>query len=182
MSSLEPPHTKIGPFYWAFDKMYPLIRFTYENMFGHPWFTQIMPQLWLGGAPTYQRDYDYLLANNINAVINIRAERSDWLEFYDQHDITYVHYKVWDTRIPDGTIMDAAVSWTKNQIEAGRTVLIHCAKGRGRSATLLAAYLMAEQGMDFEQANGLMKSKRPLTKLESRHQKVLEAWIASKQS
>ena len=179
MSSLNLPHSKISPFYWAFDKLYPLIRFTYENLFGHDWFTQITPQLWLGGAPTYQRDYDYLVANKINAVINIRAERSDWLTFYDEHDISHVHYKVWDTRIPDETIMAKAVSWTKSQIQAERTVLIHCAKGRGRSATLLAAYLMAEEGLSFEEAKGLMKSKRPLTKLESRHRRALEHWVRS---
>ena len=29
---------------------------------GHAWFSQVTPQLWLGGAPTYGRDFDEILA------------------------------------------------------------------------------------------------------------------------
>jgi protein-tyrosine phosphatase len=57
-------------------------------------------------------------------------------------------------------------------------VLVHCAKGRGRSATILAAYLMREAGYSYEEARDLLKSKRKLSKLEDRHQLVLQDWIA----
>jgi protein-tyrosine phosphatase len=43
---------------------------------------------------------------------------------------------------------------------------------------LLAAYLMREEGMTYDEARQLMKSKRPLAKLEARHRERLEAWIA----
>jgi protein-tyrosine phosphatase len=56
--------------------------------------------------------------------------------------------------------------------------LIHCAKGRGRSATILAAYLMREAGYTYDEARDLLKSRRKLSKLEERHQVVLEDWIA----
>jgi protein-tyrosine phosphatase len=138
--------------------------------------------LWLGGAPTYRRDYDLMLAYGIGAVLDVRAEREGDLAFYKQHDINHVRYRVLDVMVPDEATLSAAVHWIKAQVEAGRPVLIHCAKGRGRSATLLAGYLMREEGMTFEQANALLKSKRPLTKLESRHRRVLEAWITTQQT
>jgi protein-tyrosine phosphatase len=46
------------------------------------------------------------------------------------------------------------VKWWLVLIE-GIAVLVHCAKGRGRSSTLLAAYLMKEHGLSFEEAFAL---------------------------
>jgi atypical dual specificity phosphatase len=165
-----------------FDKLYPLIRFNYERILGHAWFSQITPTLWLGGAPTYQRDYARLVEYGVSAVVNIRAERPDETDFYDRHHMTHVRYMVPDVSVPDAAVISQAVDWMKSQIDEGRTVLVHCAKGRGRSATLIAGYLMREKGMSFAQANALMKSKRSLTKLETKHRRVLEDWLAAQKS
>ena len=58
-------------------------------------------------------------------------------------------------------------------------MLIHCAKGRGRSATVLAAYLMKTEGMSFDAVRDLLHSRRELVKLEDRHRRVLESWVAT---
>ena len=73
----------------------------------------------------------------------------------------------------------AASGHAGNHGAAGRTVLVHCAKGRGRSATLAAAYLMREEGLSFEAARDALREKRELSKLEARHKAVLDAWIAT---
>jgi protein-tyrosine phosphatase len=113
--------------------------------------------------------------------LNVRAERADETIFYDNHNISHIQYKVPDITVPKETTITEAVNWIKAQIDDDRVALIHCAKGRGRSATLLAAYLMREEGMSFDEANALMKSRRKLTKLESRHRRVLEKWLATQQ-
>ena len=169
-------------FHRVFDKFYPAIRYVYESANGHAWFDRITPNLWLGGAPTYERDYQFILDNGITAVLNIRSEREDDLAFYETHDIAHVQYKVPDVTVPDAKVITEAVGWIDEQIKDGRTVLVHCAKGRGRSATLVAAYLMQEQGLSFDNARALMVAKRPLTKLQEKHNRVLTSWWTEQQA
>lgn len=170
----------LNPFHYLYDKLYPAIRFVHEKVNGNPWFTEITPGLWLGGAPTYPRDYAALLAHGINAVVDIRAEREDDLALYARHDIRHLKLKVLDMLVPPPDILTQGVDWIAAQVQAGRTVLVHCAKGRGRSATLLAAYYMQHEGWSFDDTRVLLVEKRPLVKLEERHGRLLESWLATR--
>jgi hypothetical protein len=177
LSSPEGPD-RLDAFHWAFHKAYPAIRFTYERLQGHAWFSQITPSLWIGGAPTYGRDYDALIANGITAVLDVRAEGTADVPFYDAHGIAHLRFHVPDIGVPDKEQLTEAMDWIDAQLADGRTILVHCAKGRGRSATVLAAYLMRTDGMSFDEAGRLLHSKRSLVKLEDRHRQVVESWIA----
>ncbi len=177
MSSPEPP-PPLGLFHRAFDRLYPAIRFTYERLLGHVWFTQVASRLWLGGAPTYGRDFDALLTLGITAVVDMRAERTAEPRFFEEHGIAHRQYRVPDVTVPGEDVLSDAVPWITERVAEGRTVLVHCAKGRGRSATVLAAYLMLADGLTFDEVNDLLTSKRKLVKLDDRHRRVLESWIA----
>jgi protein-tyrosine phosphatase len=138
----------------------------------------VTPTLWLGGAPTYGRDYRELLRHGITAVVDMRAERHADPAFFEMHEIAHRQYHVPDVTVPDEDVLTDAVDWIEARIREGRVVLIHCAKGRGRSATVLAAYLMDTQGMTFDEVDDLLTMRRPLVKLQDRHRRVLESWIA----
>ena len=79
---------------------------------------------------------------------------------------------------PGPAILTDAVAWLEARVAEERVILIHCAKGRGRSATVLAAYLMRTEGRSFPEVQALLASKRPLVKLQARHRRALEAWLA----
>ncbi len=72
--------------------------------------------------------------------------------------------------------MTEGADWIHEQIGEGRSVLVHCAKGRGRSATLVAAYLMRHEGLPYDESFIMMKEARSLVKLENRHRSRLESW------
>lgn len=167
----------MNPVHWIFDKLYPTIRFVYERMQGHNWFDQMTSHIWMGGAPTYDRDYDYLLDAGINAVVDVREEREDDRQLYEENNIDYLKLKVLDVMVPSDEQLDDGTTFIDEHVNNGGKVLIHCAKGRGRSATLLAAYLMRYEGLSYDEARELMLSKRSLVNLQGRHQKALERWI-----
>jgi protein-tyrosine phosphatase len=181
------PPPQLSIYHRLFDHMTPAIRYLYEVLMGHVWFSRITPDgpigetLWLGGAPDYERDYDYIRQQGIEAVLNVRAERTDELAFYEAHAITHHQLHVPDVSVPPPEVIDEGVDWMATQIADGRSVLVHCAKGRGRSATVLAGYLMEAHGLSFVEARDLMLRKRQLTKLEDRHQAVLEQWLLARQ-
>ena len=81
-----------------------------------------------------------------------------------------------DATVPSDDYLSEGADWIDEQIEEGRTVLVHCAKGRGRSATLVAAYLMRHEALPYDECFTMMKEVRPLVKLENRHRRRLEAW------
>jgi atypical dual specificity phosphatase len=172
-------NSEMSLYHYLFDKAYPLIRFTYEKIRRQAWFTQISDDLWLGGAPTYLRDYEFLRENGIGAVLDMRWERSADLDYYNTHDIHYQKVKVFDVGVPTLAQMEDAVAFVRENVEAGRPVLIHCAKGRGRSGVVLMAYLMRYEGMTFEAARDWVKAKRSLLKQEMRHKIAAEKWLAT---
>ena len=90
-------------------------------------------------------------------MLDTRAERTSDLAFYDTHGITHRKFLVPDVTVPDEAVLTEAVAWIDDQLADDRTVLIHCAKGRGRSATVLAAYLMKTEGMSFEAVRDLLQ-------------------------
>lgn len=167
----------MNPLHWLFDKWYPVIRFVYERIQKNAWFEQVTSQLWQGGAPTYARDYDFILKNGIDAVLDVRAEREDDRQLFEENGVSYLKIKVLDVMVPSAEQLDEGTIFINEQVQAGKTVLVHCAKGRGRSASMLAAYLMRFQGYTYEQAKELLVAKRSLTNLQGRHERVLTEWI-----
>ena len=167
----------MNPLHWTFDKLYPAIRFVYERVQGHPWFQSIDANLWMGGAPTYDRDYDFIIQEDITAVVDVRAERESDLALFDRHGIDHMKLEVLDVLVPSPEALDAGTEFIDKHIRAGGKVLVHCAKGRGRSATMVAAYLMRYQGYDYAGARELLVNRRPLVNLQGRHQRALESWI-----
>jgi atypical dual specificity phosphatase len=167
----------MNPIHWSFDKLYPAIRFVYERVQGHPWFQPINSHLWIGGAPTYQRDYDFIAQEGITAVVEVRAERHDDLALLGRQGIEHIKLEVLDVMAPPPEALDKGTEFIERHIQSGGTVLVHCAKGRGRSATMVAAYLMRYQGYDYVRARELLVQRRPLVNLQGRHQRALESWI-----
>ena len=74
--------------------------------------------------------------------------------------------------------IDDGVAWAQAQELEGRKVLIHCAHGHGRSATILCAILIANgQASTIAEAEKILKSERPRVRLNTRQRAALTEWF-----
>jgi hypothetical protein len=168
----------MNPIHRVWAGLLPLIRFFHETVLGNAWYDEIVPGLWLGGAPLYERDYRFLIERGVGAVLDLRREGHDDLEIYRRADIVYLRLPVLDALAPSSAVISRGTGFIHGRLRGGRTVLVHCAKGRGRAPTLVAAYLMKHHGSSFSRARAILEARRPSTKLRRRHRRRLESWAS----
>ena len=126
-------------------------------------FTEIIPErLWIGAAPT---KHDLLeLKNKLGSELVIMdltgslEEKSMCRELSITYDERTPLMPESGQPIPISRlkIVSAVIG---DNVDSGRKVVLHCLKGRGRSPTCAAAYLM-QSGMSVADARNTITSKR----------------------
>ena len=93
-------------------------------------------------------------------------------------DYEYIPFKEFSA--VDPARLDRAVAWLEARVPGTRT-LVCCRAGMGRSASVLIAYFCCNQGLPYEEAVTLIKSRRPgampLPQLQETIEKVLKLRI-----
>lgn len=122
---------------------------------------EILPGLWLGN---YQASHDevFLQAHNIRTVFNCTKD----LQF---HPSVQTRYRVpVDDNLKDEEIRNMEL-WSYeiiykllNEYKKGMPVLVHCAAGMQRSAAVVAMFLFATQGMNWDQAYRHIRQRRAI--------------------
>ena len=112
------------------------------------------------GMPMTYSQFIWLIRNGIKAVVTIREVPlpSKWLA---NKAIDYFHLKVEDYGAPSLSGMDTTVNYVKEHINDGKPVMVHCAAGRGRTGTILAAYFLKNFNLTAEQAIKKIRDLRP---------------------
>jgi hypothetical protein len=122
---------------------------------------EIVPGVWLGSARA-ARDTDFLRLNGIKAIVN--AAREIKLSPYDTdragvREVYDLEMQDLDTYDPTAAF-EAGVGHITSHLLLKENVLVHCAVGASRSASIIMAYLMKEHGMTLKDAYWAAKSKR----------------------
>lgn len=104
---------------------------------------KIIEQIWLGDKDTAKSE-EFLKDNKISVVINCSRNIKNY--FRKNKTIEYYRVKVND-RLRDEDVLDMnaqimdVVNYMYNKYADGHNILVHCRKGRQRSATVVTAFL-----------------------------------------
>jgi dual specificity MAP kinase phosphatase len=137
---------------------------------------QITGQLVVGGFID-RGDWRLLVDQGVSVVVSLQAERHDEDSFGDLQPDGYLRLPTTDFSPPTLSQLRMGAAFIDEAVRAGKTVLIHCHAGVGRSALQCASYLIYA-GMDIDEAWDLLRSKRPVVYLNERQRAMLEEFAA----
>ncbi len=100
----------------------------------------VAPGLYIGRLPD-RSEHPRLAAAGIGAVLNLCVEFPGLHGIPDLRGIETGRVPILDGLPPTPAQFRAAIEWVAARREEGKVVLIHCAQGHGRSATVAAAAL-----------------------------------------
>ncbi len=107
---------------------------------------------------------DWVIKSGINVIVTVREVPlpSRWLDHIRANSVTYLHVNVKDYGAPSLDELDKTEKYISLQIENGKSVMVHCAAGKGRTGTILASYLLkADPDMTAHQAITKIRKLRP---------------------
>lgn len=120
-------------------------------------------------------DLEELKSKGISCIVDVTAEFAGLEGAINDGDFQYLTIPVLDHKTPSLDKLHHALNWIDVQRSLGRSVVIHCALGRGRSVFVVAAYLLTkDSSLTVRDALKSINDIRPTANLNSTQLKALE--------
>jgi atypical dual specificity phosphatase len=118
------------------------------------------------GTPMTSEQYRWLIKNNIKSIVTVREFPlpQQWLVDNEKESIIndYKFVYVKDYGVPTLEVLDNIVDYINIKItKEKKPLVVHCAAGKGRTGTILAAYLLKQDNISSQDAIKKIRSLRP---------------------
>ena len=124
------------------------------------WWDRIDEHLLMGALP-FSSDAERLAGEGVTAVVNTCEEYAGPVRAYERLGIVQLRLPTIDFTPPSLESVERGVDFISAQIKQGGAVYVHCKAGRGRSATIVACWLMRDKGLSPAEAQAWLTRKRP---------------------
>jgi hypothetical protein len=137
----------------------------------------VTPRLAVGGSFPLDAAEHLARVLGISRVVDLRIETCDDARVLREAGIELLHLPTEDQCGVSLAHLDAGVAWVTGELSAGRSVLVHCEHGIGRSA-LLACCVLVELGDPPLQALARAKAGRKVVSPSPAQLEAFRAWLA----
>jgi atypical dual specificity phosphatase len=127
------------------------------------------------GLPSSYDHLLWLIKNKVKTIVTVREIPlpDAWIKKVNSMDLVIDSFflKTDDYDAPSIKELYDIVGYIDNQINNNKPVVVHCAAGKGRTGTVLAAYLMKKDKLNVEDAVDKIRSLRPGS-IQSKKQEI----------
>jgi atypical dual specificity phosphatase len=133
------------------------------------------------GTPMTSEQYKWLIKNNIKSIVTVREFPlpQKWLVDNEKetiiNDYKFVYVK--DYGVPSLEVLDNIVDYINIKItKEKKPLVVHCAAGKGRTGTILAAYLLKQDNISSQDAIKKIRSLRPGSIQSKKQEEILHKY------
>lgn len=124
----------------------------------------------------FQSDLDFLESQDISCIVDVTAEFAGLESAMTDKQFHYLSIPVLDHKAPTLERLRHAINWIDTQIACSRSVVVHCALGRGRSVFVVAAYLLSkDSSLTVESVMKKINNVRSTARLNNLQLRTLRA-------
>jgi atypical dual specificity phosphatase len=112
------------------------------------------------GYPASRNQLEWLRSQGIKTILTL-TENPLPSQWFDGLTLEVHHIPMKDHQAPDAASLEEAATFIRDKVKDGKTTLVHCLAGEGRTGCALAAYLIKDRGISADEAIRALRQIRP---------------------
>jgi atypical dual specificity phosphatase len=112
------------------------------------------------GLPVGERGYRWLREHGISTIITLTEEGLDQAALH-RNGITNIQIPLVNRTAATPEVLSRITDTMVSELKQGKSILVHCQAGQGRTGMVLAAYLIKEEGLSADEAIREVQRLRP---------------------
>ena len=112
------------------------------------------------GYPASRSQLVWLVDHGIDSILTLTPEPlpKEWVKGLP---LEVEHLPMIDHQMPKVDTLERGASFIQNQVDGGKTVLVHCLAGEGRTGCVLGAYLIKDRRVGATEALKMLRKVKP---------------------